>query len=216
VVSSTGVLQKHGWSDSHPPCTGPGKLHLRVAIPVAPAILDELGSQIGASVVVPCVSYHLEEFEFIAPRGTLLKRIPKGARQRASIVFEGCIRRILADGINLELWKRLFLFPAFSTQPKREGKRSYLTSRIQAQLQLFNVGGLLKISKPQHRKVHPSGWQMGTYTEPFSPWAQKTLTPCLILHAWPCLKPNIQSAHRTGVQYLLQLCPLFRFSMWRF
>jgi len=144
TVLSSGLLRKHGWGHGHPPCVGSGMLPgvavldhvLHMTALNAPSQIGSENSQLGLDA-------QSKQFTFEPPGGVLLKRLPRGARMRASAAFESCLRGVLDVGADEFSWKRLLSFPRCFYRPSRGRKRYNLTSRIFAQIEAFENGSQL-------------------------------------------------------------------------
>ena len=108
VVPSTGVMLRHGHTKSCPPCAGSGlpPLGADVGASVSPRFLDVAICQLPASS--SAASFYLALYK-------LVKRIPKSARHRASIIFAKCFQDVVSMG-DLPSWKRLLSFPPYKPQ----------------------------------------------------------------------------------------------------
>jgi len=148
LVASSSVLRKHGWSSSQTaPYAGFGE------VPLGSTVWNPASSAaVAQSQLEPPLSCNFNlvpgsislPFEFKSFGGSILKRLPKGARSLAASVLLRCLRQLLSDGQNPTHWWRLLQFPASFAQPLRGGKRHNLTSRILAQLYIFDEGHVVQ------------------------------------------------------------------------
>jgi len=123
LVASSGVFRKHGWSSSQTaPCAGSGKLPLgfvvsnpasstAISLTLLEPPLSCISSIVTGSIGLP--------IDFKPFGGSILKRLPKGARSLAASVLLRCLRQLLNDVQNPTHWWRLLQFPASFAQPLR-------------------------------------------------------------------------------------------------
>ena len=167
LVSSTGVLWRHGHGGSCPPCVGSGLPPVgapRQAAPqMSPGVLD----------VAICHSPHspssshsssdsdVNSFDFPEVPARVVKRIPRACRPMAAAVFERCLRDVVFVG-GTASWNRLLSFSNCLRMPPRTGRRHKLSSQIQAQM--FDQGrtnqphpaGLISIPRRSNKSRSPS------------------------------------------------------------
>jgi len=112
LVSSSGVLHRHGFTSTNPPCAGSGQLPAGVSeavdILVNMNILDEgmcvsPNSHSGSDM---SLNDPYEPFAIPSPPFNIIKRIPRAVRHKASVVFQSCLEDVIQSG-SLANWKRL-------------------------------------------------------------------------------------------------------------
>lgn len=77
-------------------------------------------------------------FELRPPTRHTLKRIPRGARQKAAQGLDRCIRAVVSTPLDLDAWRNLLQFADCLSQPIRGGKRNNLTTQVVSQID--NIG----------------------------------------------------------------------------
>jgi len=116
LVASTGVLHRHGFSGIVPPFVGSGQLPAavsRVAVDQADtSVLDEglccsLSSRTGLEI---SSDEHIAPFMITTPPFSIIKRILRAARYKASVVFTSCLRDVIHNGSTAN-WEHLLNFP---------------------------------------------------------------------------------------------------------
>ena len=129
IVTSTGVLYRHGHGHGRFPCAGSG---LPPQAP-APPILDASGD-LFEDDPTPNGGVAANDFVLLAPHRATLRRIPRGARQKAAQAFETRIRAVVAAPVDLSRWSEALNFANCLSQPARGGKRHNLTNQLTTQI----------------------------------------------------------------------------------
>ena len=75
----------------------------------------------------------MDVFTLDVPCRATLRRIPRGARQRAAQTLDTRLRALLAAPTDLTLWREALRFADCLSQPARGGKRHNLTSQLLTQ-----------------------------------------------------------------------------------
>jgi hypothetical protein len=128
IVASTGLLYRHGHGHGRPPCAGSG--HPPQAPP--PPTLDASADLFEEDPVpVGRVVTHVFTLEVLS-RATL-RRIPRGARQRAAQTLDSRLRALLAAPADQTRWQEVLRFADCLSQPLRGGRRHNLTTQLLAQ-----------------------------------------------------------------------------------
>src|SRR5258708_20887927 len=94
LVPSSGVLRRHGYGGSYPPCPGSGQLPVGGSPSHdSSGVLDDgMCCSPDTSMFPDSVLDTSQEIFSISPiEVNLIKHIPRAARQRAAIVFESCL-----------------------------------------------------------------------------------------------------------------------------
>ena len=131
LVASTGAIHRHGHGHGRPACAGSGRLPQAPPPPALDASADLFDdspvppTQGGASTL---------GFVIDAPSRATLRRIPQGARQRASQAFATRLRALLSSPDDLGRWRDALQFGECLSQPARGGKRYNLTTQIVNQI----------------------------------------------------------------------------------
>jgi len=143
IVPSTGVLRRHGFGGSFPPCVGSGLLPMSISHDGDSSVVD-----VGmcSSLSESAINESIESFPMSPPSVKFIERITRSARHKAAIVFESCLRDVINVG-SLPHWDHLFNFATDLRQPSRGGHRLNLTARILDQLEEFD-SGVVFIRKP--------------------------------------------------------------------
>ena len=172
LVASTGLLRRHGYGSSHPPCSGSGVLP--VASSGQRVRIDSVGTE-DADILDTAICFSPDyttpsedssissssSFSFNEVPHRILKHIPRSVRLKAASVFDSCLRAVVGGSENLSHWYRLLHFPTCLRRPSRGGKRFNLSSQVSAQVDFFDQGNILldpneeirHIRRPNHGKT---------------------------------------------------------------
>jgi len=134
LVPSSGVLRRHGFGGSFPPCEGAGVLPSSNSGDDAGSVDDfDMGMCSSPSSALSSESNSIESsesFPISSPSFKLVKRIPRSARHKAATVFESCLRDVINVG-SLSHWERLFGFAAALRQPSSSREVGVLISLLE-------------------------------------------------------------------------------------
>jgi hypothetical protein len=133
-LTIAGALRKHGHGHGHPPCPGSGRPppHSSIFAPNDTSG-DLFDVSLSSAPPTPDFSYNL-------PPRVSIKRIPAGARQRASALFELRLREVIAFPEERHSWRDLLQFGGCLAQPVRGGARRNFTSLILGQIDRVENG----------------------------------------------------------------------------
>jgi len=84
---------------------------------------------------------HIAPFMITSPPFSIIKRIRRDARYKASEVFTSCLRDVIHNGSTAN-WEHLLNFARAQRQPSGGGRRFNLTVQILAQLKLNHFNNL--------------------------------------------------------------------------
>jgi len=76
---------------------------------------------------------------------SIIKRIPRAARHKATVVFTSCLRDVNNNGSTAN-WEHLLNFATALRQPSMGGHRFTFTVQILAQLETFDSGDVIPTS----------------------------------------------------------------------
>jgi len=129
IITSTGVLFRHGHGYGRLGCSDSGQPPLSVLPRPLDAAVDLFNVEPD-----PQSAESTSDFVFLPPGRATLKRIPRGARQKAALSLELRLRALLAAPMSLDNWRDLLQFASSLSQPQRGGKRNNLTTQIVSQI----------------------------------------------------------------------------------
>jgi hypothetical protein len=158
ITATTGVLYRHGHGHGRPACPGSGQ-------PPESILPQSLNAAADSSFVEP-VSQRADttgDFVIRPPSRATLKRIPRGARQKAALSLESHLRALLAAPTSLDNWMNVLQFASSLSQPQRGGKRHNLTSQIVSQIVGYGnpPSGMPQAAPTQSRKMRQTEWDKG-------------------------------------------------------
>src|SRR5882757_10254793 len=140
LCPSSGLLRKHGGGRGRGCCVSSGSVPVEVGgvslgVPMGGEnILHSGGGDLNFRGVGLKLFYS----------GSILKRIPKGARLLGAAVLARTLKGVNDHPEEEEPWLRLLSFPGTLARPSRGGVRRNLTSSVLARLRVHDEGGILK------------------------------------------------------------------------
>src|SRR5207247_1294872 len=154
IVSSTGMLWKHGHTRTDPPC--PGSYHPPLGFTAINSTPSSSSSSSSASHGCQNNDGAQSQSSLIlniaVPQGPILARIPKGARSQAAAELDKRLIAVARTPNDVNCWIHLLGFAGAFIQPSRGGKKLNLTSLVIKQLGKTQLGGMISPAQPDNAR----------------------------------------------------------------